>query len=90
MKNIINIFELVIEVLLIFFQLIFKFCFIDNRKKTYNKSNDNQSTNQMCPNIDCLVMKHEQTSYNLQWILIIESISISNVLIKSHKLWNLT
>ena len=88
MKDLVKIFELFIKVLLIAFKLILKLSLVNHGKKAHNESNHNEGSNQMSPNIYGLIMKHEQTSYNLQRIFIIQPISISDMLIESHKFRN--
>ena len=90
MQEIVHIFEFFVEILFIFFKFVLKFIFINHSKETDNKSDDDQGSNQMCPNINGLIVKHEQTPHDLNGIFIIQSVSISYVLIKCHKLRNLT
>lgn len=76
---------MLIEILLIIFQLVLKLSFVNNGKERDNKGEDNESSDEMGPDVDSLIMEDEETFEYLCGLIEIEPVAIGDVLVESHE-----
>jgi hypothetical protein len=60
-----KLFKSLIDILLIFPQIILELGLINSNKAPYNKGKDNNCADKMCPNINSLIVKNKQTFEHL-------------------------